>query len=180
MKVLIEMSPVEALNLRPYIDVLLEASVEGDVATTTLESATKKAKKTKASKAHDEPAGSESARVLPNVVAAAQPVQPVYVSPVTPVAPTASPSMALAPEVANLGMVPAAQSVPQVVQIPTTGQRVFTIAEIALASAQLRDAGRLAELSAALSGFGVQAVTQLSAEQLQQFAQQLIVLGAKL
>lgn len=63
--------------------------------------------------------------------------------------------------------------------LPTTTP-TYTQEQIALAAAQIMDAGRQTELIQLLGSFGVQAVTQLPAEQYGAFATSLRSMGARI
>ena len=63
--------------------------------------------------------------------------------------------------------------------LPTTEQS-YTQDQLALAAAQILDAGRQAELIQLLGNFGVQAVTQLPPEQYGAFATSLRGMGARI
>lgn len=68
---------------------------------------------------------------------------------------------------------------PPAAPLPTTAP-TYTQEQIALAAAQIMDAGRQADLIALLGQFGVQAVTQLPAEQYGAFATSLRSMGARI
>ena len=89
---------------------------------------------------------------------------PVQTAP-TP-APVAAPAPAPAPA-------PAAPAVP--VTAPT-----YTLDQIAKAGANLVDAGKMEQLLALLTKYGVQAVTQLTPDQYGAFATELRALGAQI
>lgn len=162
MKVIIEMSPSEAVMLNEHIsDLLLAASNEEMKSSTQVES-TKTAKKRRAQKQDEVLSQPEQ---TPQPAPEQMPIPEPVIVPATQPVPTAVPIQAAAPAPAP---------------IPTAAPRVFTLPEIAAASAQLRDVGKLNDLTALLAQFGVQAVTELTADQLQLFAQQLITMGARL
>lgn len=75
--------------------------------------------------------------------------------------------------------VTAAPPEPPATPLPTTAP-TYTQEQIALAAAQIMDAGRQADLIALLGQFGVQAVTQLPAEQYGAFATSLRSMGARI
>jgi len=85
----------------------------------------------------------------------------------TPQTPTAAASVTAAPPE------------PPAAPLPTTAP-TYTQEQIALAAAQIMDAGRQADLIALLGQFGVQAVTQLRAEQYGAFATSLRSMGARI
>ncbi|MFZ5975224.1 MAG: hypothetical protein ACOYU3_07430 [Bacillota bacterium] len=74
---------------------------------------------------------------------------------------------------------PAAVPVAAAAPLPTTAP-TYTQEQIALAAAQIMDAGRQTDLIQLLGSFGVQAVTQLPAEQYGAFATSLRSMGARI
>ena len=86
-------------------------------------------------------------------------------------APVAAPVTALSPVAA-----PIAAPAPAPVAAPVVDEAYR--ARVCTAAAKLIDAGKMAEVLAALHSQGVQAVTQLSAEQLPIFAEAIKTLGA--
>lgn len=100
-------------------------------------------------------------------------------APITPTAPT-PPAIPTTPPVAQpTPMTPAFTPSAPASPVPTTTQ-TYTTDQLAVASTQLVDAGRIAELQKLLASFGVQALTQLPKEQYGAFATQLRALGAKI
>ena len=76
--------------------------------------------------------------------------------------------------------VPEIISVPIPETVPLAAAPSFNLDEIMVAGASLVDAGKMDELVKLLAEFGVQAVTQLQAEQLGSFATALRALGASI
>lgn len=170
MKVIIEMSPSEAVMLNERIsDLLLAASNEEMKSSTQVEGA-KTAKKRRAQKQDEALSQPEQ---TPQHTPEQMPIPEPVIVPATQPVPTAVPIQIPAPAPAPI---PTNAPAP----IPTAAPRVFTLPELAAASAQLRDAGRLEDLKALLAEFGVQALTDLNAAQLQTFAHRLVSMGARL
>ena len=65
-------------------------------------------------------------------------------------------------------------------EIPVAKPKAYTMDDIIVAAKPLLDAGRIAELQALVSQFGVAAMPELAPEQLGAFAMALRGLGAKL
>ncbi len=170
MKVIIEMSPSEVVMLNEHISDLLLAASNDEVKSSAQVEAPKTAKERTAQKQEDAPSQPEQ---TPQPTPEQMPIPEPVIVPATQPVPTAVP---IQTPVAAPAPIPTAAPAP----IPTAAPRAFTLPEIAAASAQLRDAGKLNDLTALLAQFGVQAVTELAADQLQLFAQQLISMGARL
>lgn len=64
--------------------------------------------------------------------------------------------------------------------VPVATAPVYTLEQIARASATLRDAGRLQDLGALLAQFGVQTLQQVPADRYGEFATALRGMGAKI
>ena len=64
--------------------------------------------------------------------------------------------------------------------VPVASAPVYTLEQIARASATLRDAGRLQDLGALLAQFGVQTLQQVPADRYGEFATALRGMGAKI
>lgn len=103
-----------------------------------------------------------------NMPAGNAPVAPAPVQTAPTPAPVAAPASAPAP-----APTPAAPAVP--VTAPT-----YTLDQIAKAGANLVDAGKMEQLLALLTKYGVQAVTQLTPDQYGAFATELRALGAQI
>ena len=102
------------------------------------------------------------------------PVAPAPVQTAPTPAPVAAPAPAPAPPVTPMPTTAApAHAVP--VTAPT-----YTLDQIAKAGANLVDAGKMEQLLALLTKYGVQAVTQLTPDQYGAFATELRALGAQI
>ena len=116
-----------------------------------------------------------------NMPAGNAPVAPAPVQTAPTPAPVAAPASAPAP-----APTPAA---PPVTPMPTTAAPApavpvtaptYTLDQIAKAGANLVDAGKMEQLLALLTKYGVQAVTQLTPDQYGAFATELRALGAQI
>lgn len=116
-----------------------------------------------------------------NMPAGNAPVSPAPVQTAPTPAPVAAPAPAPAP-----APTPAA---PPVTPMPTTAAPApavpvtaptYTLDQIAKAGANLVDAGKMEQLLALLTKYGVQAVTQLTPDQYGAFATELRALGAQI
>ena len=103
-------------------------------------------------------------------VAAPAPAAPVNPTP-APVAPVVAPAPTEQPAAAPVAQAPAA--------VPVTAP-TYTVDQIARAGASLVDAGKMEQLLALLSRYGVAAVTQLQPDQFGAFANELRALGAQI
>lgn len=109
------------------------------------------------------------------------PEQATPAVPTTPVAPAAAPTV---PPVASAPVAvptapPAAPVTPAAPTVPVTAP-TYTLDQIAKAGASLVDAGKMEQLLAMLTKYGVQAVTQLNPDQYGAFATELRALGAQI
>ena len=103
------------------------------------------------------------------------PVAPAPVQTAPTPAPVAAPAPAPAP-----APTPAAPPVtPMPTAVPVTAP-TYTLDQIAKAGANLVDAGKMEQLLALLTKYGVQAVTQLTPDQYGAFATELRALGAQI
>lgn len=123
----------------------------------------------------DEPRGIPAAATVAPVAdsAPAAPVNPTP-APVAAPVPTEQPAAAPvshAPDAAPAAHAPAA--------VPVTAP-TYTVDQIARAGASLVDAGKMEQLLALLSRYGVAAVTQLKPDQFGAFADELRALGAQI
>lgn len=122
----------------------------------------------------DEPRGIPAeAPVAP--VAAPAPAAPVNTTP-APVAPVAAPVAPTAPVPTEQPAAPVAQAP---AAVPVTAP-TYTLDQIARAGASLVDAGKMEQLLALLTRYGVAAVTQLQPDQFGVFATELRALGAQI
>lgn len=111
---------------------------------------------------------------------AAQP-EPVPAPEPVPVAPMPVPEPQPVPAAPAPAPVPPAPApTTPVPPMPAPAPANITLTQIARAGAALVDSGKKAEVLGALRRYGVQAVTQLKAEQLEQFATELRALGAQI
>ena len=109
-----------------------------------------------------------------NMPAGNAPVAPAPVQTAPTPAPVAAPASPAAPPVTPMPTAAApAPAVP--VTAPT-----YTLDQIAKAGANLVDAGKMEQLLALLTKYGVQAVTQLTPDQYGAFATELRALGAQI
>lgn len=94
---------------------------------------------------------------------------------------TAAASSVVAPTPAAMPAAPVAAAAPSpVAEAPSApAPTAYTMDDLGRAGATLIDAGKMPQLIALLGKFGVQAVTQLKAEQFAAFADELKALGAK-
>ena len=94
---------------------------------------------------------------------------------------TAAASSVVAPTPAAMPAAPVAAATPSpVAEAPSApAPAAYTMDDLGRAGATLIDAGKMPQLIALLGKFGVQAVTQLKAEQFAAFADELKALGAK-
>ena len=96
---------------------------------------------------------------------------------------TAAASSVAAPTPAAMPNAPVAAAAPSPVaeapSAPAPAPTAYTMDDLGRAGATLIDAGKMPQLIALLGKFGVQAVTQLKAEQFAAFADELKALGAK-
>lgn len=98
---------------------------------------------------------------------------------------TAAASSVAAPTPAAMPNAPVAAAAPSPVAeapsapAPAPAPTAYTMDDLGRAGATLIDAGKMPQLIALLGKFGVQAVTQLKAEQFAAFADELKALGAK-
>ena len=124
----------------------------------------------------DEPRGIPAAATVAPVAASA-PAAPVNPTPAPVAAPVAAPIAPTAPvpteQPADAPVAHAPDAVP--VTAPT-----YTVDQIARAGASLVDAGKMEQLLALLSRYGVAAVTQLQPDQFGAFANELRALGAQI
>lgn len=113
----------------------------------------------------------------PITITAPEPVNPTP-APVqsAPTAPIAAPTPAPAPAPVQM---PAAQTVPAPA-VPVASAPTYTLDQIATAGAALVNAGKMEQLLALLSKYGIQAITQLKAEQFGPFVTELRCLGAQI
>ncbi|MDR1329560.1 MAG: hypothetical protein LBK23_08180 [Oscillospiraceae bacterium] len=93
-----------------------------------------------------------------------------------PKVPNTAPAMAAVPVTPAAPIIPAAAAP----IVPVAAAPAYTPEQIMTAGAALMDANKTNELIALLNAFGVQAVTQLKAEQLGAFATELRKLGAQI
>lgn len=123
------------------------------------------------------PAG--NAPAAPTAPATPAPVQAAPAVPTTPVAPApTTPPVASAP-VAVPTATSAAPTAPAAPSVPVTAP-TYNLDQIAKAGASLVDAGKMEQLLAMLTKYGVQAVTQLNPDQYGAFATELRALGAQI
>ena len=108
---------------------------------------------------------------------AAQP-EPVPAPAPVPVAPMPVPEPQPVPAAPAPAPAPTTPVPPMPAPAPAPAN--ITLTQIARAGAALVDSGKKAEVLGALRRYGVQAVTQLKAEQLEQFAAELRALGAQI
>ena len=87
-------------------------------------------------------------------------------APAAPANPTAAPAPVTAPTPAPV--------------VPVTAAPTYTLDQIATAGAALVNAGKMEQLLALLGKYGIQAITQLKAEQFGQFVTELRGLGAQI
>lgn len=113
-----------------------------------------------------------------NAPAAPVPVQTASVPTPAPVAAPA-PAPAPAPTPAALPVTPMPTAAAPAPAVPVTAP-TYTLDQIAKAGANLVDAGKMEQLLALLTKYGVQAVTQLTPDQYGAFATELRALGAQI
>ena len=75
---------------------------------------------------------------------------------------------------------PAVTAVPVAAVPVPTAQTTYTHEMLSIAAIQLKDQGKLGEVTKLNAAFGVQAITQLAPEQIPQYAAALQALGVKL
>ena len=90
---------------------------------------------------------------------------------------TAAPAVTAVPVAAVPVAVPAVAAAPAPVP---TAQTTYTHEMLSIAAIQLKDQGKLGEVTKLNAAFGVQAITQLAPEQIPQYAAALQALGVKL
>lgn len=111
-----------------------------------------------------------TAAPAPVTAPASAPVQAASTSPI------ADPTPAQPPVQMNAAMTaPTPASV-----VPVTAAPTYTLDQIATAGAALVNAGKMEQLLALLGKYGIQAITQLKAEQFGQFVTELRGLGAQI
>lgn len=121
----------------------------------------------------------------PRGIPTAAPAAPVAASaPAAPVNPTPAPVAPVAAPIAPTDPVPTEQPAAAPVAhapaaVPVTAP-TYTVDQIARAGASLVDAGKMEQLLALLSRYGVAAVTQLKPDQFGAFATELRALGAQI
>lgn len=122
-----------------------------------------------------------------NMPAGNAPAAPVPVQ--TASAPTPTPAPVAAPAPAPAPAPTPTPAAPPVTPMPTTAAPApavpvtaptYTLDQIAKAGANLVDAGKMEQLLALLTKYGVQAVTQLTPDQYGAFATELRALGAQI
>ena len=96
-----------------------------------------------------------------------------------PVAPAPVPAPAPAPTPAAPPVTPMPTAAAPAPAVPVTAP-TYTLDQIAKAGANLVDAGKMEQLLALLTKYGVQAVTQLTPDQYGAFATELRALGAQI
>lgn len=117
-----------------------------------------------------------------NVNMPATPAEPVTIAAPEPVTPTPAPvqSAPTTPIAAPAPVqMPAAQTAPAPA-VPVASAPTYTLDQIANAGAALVNAGKMEQLLALLSKYGIQAITQLKAEQFGPFVTELRGLGAQI
>lgn len=115
---------------------------------------------------------------MPAGNAPAAPV-PVQTAPMPTPAPVAAPAPAPMPTPAAPPVAPMPAAVAPTPAVPVTAP-TYTLDQIAKAGANLVDAGKMEQLLALLTKYGVQAVTQLTPDQYGAFATELRALGAQI
>lgn len=110
-----------------------------------------------------------------NTPAGNAPVAPAPVQTAPTPAPVAAPAPAPTPAAPPVTPMPTAAAPAVPVTAPT-----YTLDQIAKAGANLVDAGKMEQLLALLTKYGVQAVTQLTPDQYGAFATELRALGAQI
>ena len=113
-----------------------------------------------------------------NAPAAPVPVQTASAPTPAPVA-TPAPAPAPAPTPAAPPVTPMPTTAAPAPAVPVTAP-TYTLDQIAKAGANLVDAGKMEQLLALLTKYGVQAVTQLTPDQYGAFATELRALGAQI
>ena len=115
-----------------------------------------------------------------NTPAGNAPVAPAPVQTAPTPAPVAAPAPApAAPPVTPMPTAAAPAPAVPVTAVPVTAP-TYTLDQIAKAGANLVDAGKMEQLLALLTKYGVQAVTQLTPDQYGAFATELRALGAQI
>lgn len=114
-----------------------------------------------------------------NMPAGNAPVVPAPVQTAPTPAPVAAPASAPAPAPAAPPVTPMPTAAAPTSAVPVTAP-TYTLDQIAKAGANLVDAGKMEQLLALLTKYGVQAVTQLTPDQYGAFATELRALGAQI
>lgn len=114
-----------------------------------------------------------------NMPAGNSPVAPAPVQTAPTPAPVAAPASAPAPAPAAPPVAPTPTAAAPTSAVPVTAP-TYTLDQIAKAGANLVDAGKMEQLLALLTKYGVQAVTQLTPDQYGAFATELRALGAQI
>lgn len=114
-----------------------------------------------------------------NMPAGNSPVAPAPVQTTPTPAPVAAPASAPAPAPAAPPVAPTPTAAAPTSAVPVTAP-TYTLDQIAKAGANLVDAGKMEQLLALLTKYGVQAVTQLTPDQYGAFATELRALGAQI
>lgn len=118
-----------------------------------------------------------------NMPAGSTPVVPAAPATPAPVpvqtAPTPAPTPVAAPVPAAPPVAPMSTAAVPAPAVPVTAP-TYTLDQIAKAGANLVDAGKMEQLLALLTKYGVQAVTQLTPDQYGAFATELRALGAQI
>lgn len=114
-----------------------------------------------------------------NMPAGNAPVAPAPVQTAPTPAPVAAPASAPAPAPAAPPVAPTPTAAAPTSAVPVTAP-TYTLDQIAKAGANLVDAGKMEQLLALLTKYGVQAVTQLTPDQYGAFATELRALGAQI
>lgn len=104
---------------------------------------------------------------------------PASNAPVAPAPVQTAPTPAPAPTPAALPVTPMPTAAAPAPAVPVTAP-TYTLDQIAKAGANLVDAGKMEQLLALLTKYGVQAVTQLTPDQYGAFATELRALGAQI
>lgn len=114
-----------------------------------------------------------------NMPAGNSPVAPAPVQTAPTPVPVAAPASAPAPAPAAPPVAPTPTAAAPTSAVPVTAP-TYTLDQIAKAGANLVDAGKMEQLLALLTKYGVQAVTQLTPDQYGAFATELRALGAQI
>lgn len=101
-------------------------------------------------------------------------------APAAPANPTAVPAPVTAPASAPVQMNAAMTAPTPAPVVPVTAAPTYTLDQIATAGAALVNAGKMEQLLALLGKYGIQAITQLKAEQFGPFVTELRGLGAQI